>query len=69
MRKDQPKFTGMLVVTEVLPGSPSANVLQPGDILLKLNGHFVTQFEPLEEVLDGSVGGNVEVEVQRGGKP
>ncbi len=69
VRKEQPRFTGMLVVTEVLPGSPTENVLQPGDILLKLNGHFVTQFEPLEEVLDGSVGGKVEVEVQRGGKP
>ncbi|HEY2808857.1 MAG TPA: trypsin-like peptidase domain-containing protein [Steroidobacteraceae bacterium] len=69
VRKDQPKFTGMLVVTEVLPGSQSENVLQSGDILLKLNGHFVTQFEPLEEVLDGSVGGKVEVEVMRGGKP
>jgi len=68
VRKDYPRYTGMLVVTEVLPGSPSENVLQPGDILLRLNGHYVTQFEPLEEVLDNSVGAQVEVELERGGK-
>src|SRR5258707_6852262 len=33
VRKAFPQYTGMLVVTEVLPGSPSENVLQPGDIL------------------------------------
>src|SRR2546430_14848489 len=58
----------MLVVTEVLPGSPSENVLQPGDILVRLNGRYVTQFEPLEDVLDGSVAKQVEVELERGGK-
>jgi pro-apoptotic serine protease NMA111 len=68
VRKDFPRYTGMLVVTEVLPGSPSQNVLQPGDILLRVNGHYVTQFEPLEEVVDGSVGGQVELELERGGK-
>ena len=68
VRKEAPKFTGMLVVSEVLPGSPSENVLQPGDILVKLNGRYVTQFEPLEELLDNCVGGRVDVEVERGGK-
>ncbi len=69
VRRTYPRYTGMLVVTEVLPGSPSENVLQPGDILLRVNGHYVTQFEPLEEVLDDSVGQKVEVELERGGKP
>src|SRR4030081_2207372 len=67
-RKNFPRYTGMLVVTEVLPGSPSENVLQPGDILVRLNGRYVTQFEPLEDLLDGSVGKQVEVELERGGK-
>lgn len=67
-RKQFPAQTGMLVVSEVLPGSPSDNVLQPGDILTHLNGKYVTQFEPLEEVLDSSVGGQVELELERGGK-
>ncbi|HYX74892.1 MAG TPA: trypsin-like peptidase domain-containing protein [Steroidobacteraceae bacterium] len=68
VRKDFPRNTGMLVVTEVLPGSPSENVLQPGDILLRLNGRYMAQFEPLEEVLDSSVGSDVELELERGGK-
>jgi len=68
VRKDFPRNTGMLVVTEVLPGSPSESVLQPGDILLRLDGHYVAQFEPLEDVLDAAVGGHVEVELERGGK-
>ncbi|HXZ60379.1 MAG TPA: trypsin-like peptidase domain-containing protein [Steroidobacteraceae bacterium] len=69
VRRTFPRFTGMLVVTEVLPGSPSENLLQPGDILVRVNGRYVTQFEPLEEVLDDSVGQQVEVELERGGKP
>jgi len=68
VRKDFPRFTGMLVVTEVLPGSRSEKVLQPGDILLRLNGRYVTQFEPMEDVLDSSVGSEVELELERGGK-
>lgn len=68
VRKAFPQLTGMLVVTGVLPGTPSENVLQPGDILVRLNGHYVTQFDPLEDVLDSSVGSTVELELQRGGK-
>jgi S1-C subfamily serine protease len=68
VRRDFPRNTGMLVVSEVLPGSPSENVLQNGDILVRVNGRYVTQFEPLEEILDDSVGGQVEVELERGGK-
>src|SRR5579863_3345958 len=68
VRKAFPHNTGMLVVTEVLPGSPSENLLQPGDILVRLNGRYVTQFEPLEEVLDDGVGAQVELELVRGGK-
>ena len=69
VRKSFPQYTGMLVVTGVLPGSPSDNVLQPGDILVRLNGRYVTQFEPLAETLDAAVGRQVEIELERGGKP
>jgi S1-C subfamily serine protease len=68
VRRDFPRNTGMLVVSEVLPGSPSENVLQNGDILVRVNGRYVTQFEPLEEILDDAVGAQVEVELERGGK-
>jgi S1-C subfamily serine protease len=68
VRKAFPQYTGMLVVTEVLPGSPGENVLQPGDILVRVNGRYVTQFEPLDEVLDASVGSQVQLDLERGGK-
>jgi S1-C subfamily serine protease len=66
-RKLQPDGTGMLVVWDVQPGSPSDGVLEPGDILVRVNGALVTRFEPLESVLDDAVGGTVELQLQRGG--
>ena len=63
-----PALTGMLVVSKVLPGSASSGVLQPGDILVRMNGRYVTQFEPLEALLDDSVGGTVELSLERGGQ-
>ncbi|MBV6415984.1 MAG: hypothetical protein CMLOHMNK_00511 [Steroidobacteraceae bacterium] len=67
VRKAFPDYTGMLVVAEVQPGSAAAAVLQPGDVLIRVNGKFLTQFEPLNAVLDDSVGAPVELELQRGG--
>jgi S1-C subfamily serine protease len=63
-----PALTGMLVVSKVLPGSASSGVLQPGDILVRVNGHYVTQFEPLEALLDDNVGGTVQLTLERGGQ-
>jgi S1-C subfamily serine protease len=68
VRKSFPQHTGMLVVAEVLPGSASDESLQPGDVLVKVNGKYVTQFEPLDEVMDNSVDKTVELELERGGK-
>jgi S1-C subfamily serine protease len=68
VRKTFALNTGMLVVSEVLPGSPTFGVLQAGDILVRLNGRYVSQFAALEEVLDSSVGGTVSLEFERGGK-
>ena len=68
-RKTFPALTGMLVVNEVLPGGPADGTLQPGDVLVRVNGKLVSEFEPLEQVIDDSVGGSVEIELERGGKP
>jgi len=68
VRKSFPAYTGMLVVSGVLPGSASENVLQPGDILVKVNGKYVTQFDPLDEIVDDSVGKDVTLDLERGGK-
>jgi len=67
-RKARPDLTGMLVVDEVLPGSATAGKLQPGDILTHVNGQLVTTFQPLEEILDSSVGSKVDIVVERGGE-
>jgi S1-C subfamily serine protease len=69
VRKTYPAYTGMLVVSEVLPGSPADESLQAGDVLVKVNGKYVTQFEPLDELMDASVGKTVDMELERGGKP
>ncbi|MCU0760678.1 MAG: PDZ domain-containing protein [Steroidobacteraceae bacterium] len=68
VRRAFPAYTGMLVVSEVQPGSPSDGALQPGDILRKVNGQYVTQFEPLAAVLDDAVGQAVKLELSRGGQ-
>jgi S1-C subfamily serine protease len=69
VRKQFPQRTGMLVVASVLPGTPSALALQPGDILLRINGRYVTTFDPLEQVLDSSVGRQIRLDLERGGRP
>jgi S1-C subfamily serine protease len=66
-RKASPGLTGMLVVSEVQAGSPAEGELQPGDILVRVNGRLTATFEPLADVLDSSVGQTVRLEVERGG--
>jgi S1-C subfamily serine protease len=68
VRKAQPEGTGMLVVSDVQPGSASDGVMLPGDVLVRVNGALVTRFDPLEAILDDSVGSNVDLQLQRGGK-
>jgi S1-C subfamily serine protease len=66
MRREFPKLTGMLVVAEVQPGSTADGKLDPGDILLNIDGRPIPEFFGLEAVLDDNVGAPVKVVVQRG---
>lgn len=66
-RSAYPDKTGMLTVEQVIPGSQSAGKLEPGDILLRVNGELVTEFIPLEAILDENVGNDIEIELERGG--
>jgi S1-C subfamily serine protease len=68
MRKAFPANTGMLVVEQVQPGSPAAESLQTGDILVAVDGKPLATFEPLEELLDAAIGRSVALQVQRGGE-
>lgn len=60
---------GMLVVSEVLPGSPADGALQVGDVVVTLDGGYVTEFNPVAAVLDDRVGEEIEVGIERGGEP
>jgi S1-C subfamily serine protease len=68
IRSTYPDQTGMLTVTQVIRQSPAAGKLEPGDILVRVNGELVTEFVPLAATLDGMVGRTVPVEIERGGR-
>ena len=65
-REAFPDQTGLLVVEHVIPGN--GNFLEPGDILLRVNGELVSEFVPLAAALDENVGRTLEIEVERGGE-
>jgi S1-C subfamily serine protease len=69
VREKFPDQTGMLTVGQVIPGSPASEVLAPGDILIRVNGRLVTAFVPLAAVIDSHVGEDIELQVERGGRP
>ncbi len=60
--------TKLLVAEKILPGGPSYNKVQAGDILMKVNGEFVTDFIRLDEILDSNVGKSVELFLLRQGR-
>ena len=68
VRSSFPEQTGMLTVEQVIPDTPAAGKLAPGDILLRINGELVTEFVPLAAILDDSVDQEVEIELERGGR-
>ncbi|PNY07685.1 protease Do-like 7-like protein [Trifolium pratense] len=59
--------TGMLVVESVVPGGPADKHLEPGDVLVRVNGQVTTQFLRLETILDANVNSNIELQIERGG--
>jgi pro-apoptotic serine protease NMA111 len=67
VRAQYPNQTGMLVVEQVIPGSAAASKLEPGDILVEVDGELIAEFVPLEDALDRSVGRAVNLVVERGG--
>lgn len=69
VRREVPGATGLLVVERVGPGGPADGALRPGDVLLEVDGTLVTAFLPLEQRLDGGVGGAVRLALERSGKP
>jgi pro-apoptotic serine protease NMA111 len=69
VRANHPEVSGMLVVTQVVPGGPADGALEEGDVLVAIDGESVIHFVGLEERLDEGVGGTVRLTVERAGKP
>jgi S1-C subfamily serine protease len=68
VRRKYPNKTGMLVVVEVQKGSAAEQVIEPGDVLVRLNGELTADFFELSEVLDSNVGKDITLTVERGGQ-
>ncbi len=66
MRALFPDREGLLVVESVVPGGPGAEGLKPGDIVLAAEGSAISDFVRLEEIVDGSVGQSLTLELWRG---
>lgn len=67
IRRLRPEARGLLVVEEVLPEGPASGILEPGDILLGVQGRTTLDFVALETALDDAVGRSLVLDIQRGG--
>ena len=69
MRRAAPDAVGLLVANEIVPEGPAHGLLEPGDILVALDGKPLTGFVPFEQVLDERVGQTISLAIERGGEP
>ncbi|KAM0350692.1 hypothetical protein ACHAPU_003184 [Fusarium lateritium] len=68
LRKSFPEECNAIVAVTVAPEGPSDGKLMEGDILIKINGELVTQFQRLNTMFDENIGQKVRVLVQRDGE-
>ncbi|CRG92886.1 Pro-apoptotic serine protease nma111 [Talaromyces islandicus] len=68
IREELPTETRLLVARTTIPEGPADGKIKTGDILLRVNGHLVTKFIALQEILDSHVGQSIPLLVQRHGK-
>jgi pro-apoptotic serine protease NMA111 len=69
IRREDPDATGVLVVERVLVGGAADGHLVSGDVLTRVNGERISEFVPLEALLDAHVGESLDVEIERGKEP
>src|SRR6185503_19778710 len=63
-----PQQTGMLVVEQVIPESAASTKLEPGDILVEVDGKLIAEFVPLAAALDAAVGKEIDTVIEHGGQ-
>lgn len=68
VRAENPETNGMLTVGQVIPGGAAEEILEPGDILVSIDGQLVTDFISLEDKLDQSIGQDLSVDIIRLGQ-
>lgn len=68
VREHDPEAVGLLTVATLLPNGPADSALEPGDILLRINGDWVRHFLTLEKIVDDHVGQKITMTVERGGE-
>jgi pro-apoptotic serine protease NMA111 len=61
-----PGQKGLLVVRDLVPGAPAEGLLEPGDIVLAINGEPIATFDALAQVLDEHVGEPLRMALRRG---
>jgi S1-C subfamily serine protease len=68
-RRRFPGATGLLVAEEVVPGGPGEGRIEPGDVLLAVDGRPLRDFVALEAIFDDAVSRRVALDVVRAGAP
>lgn len=65
---EEEEHQGLLVVKSLLPDGPASAHLEPGDILLTVNGQLISTFIELEDILDTTVNRSIDMVVSRAGE-
>lgn len=68
IRKSIDKVNGMLIVSQVIPGGVGDEILEAGDVLVKIADKIVTDFVTLESTLDDAIGQTLGVQIIRQGQ-
>lgn len=66
-REKFPKSIGLLCAELVLPGGPAHGLIEEGDTLISINGLDISTFITVDDILDSSVGKDIELCLQRSG--
>lgn len=68
VRQSGSSVNGMLTVSQVIPDGVAQDILEPGDILVRVGGQVITDFIALESTLDDALGQSLSVDIIRQGR-